>query len=124
MALSGLDGLQQQLQDFRAHHSLTQRLLLVLLHCTLASAWLHALAKRCAPGWSRLAVAAPVVLMNMVAPLLIDPVSEVCTAAAVAFELIWLSTFKARLWFTQLHRSCLSIYCLPLLGSSWGSGAL
>lgn len=96
MALSGFYGLQQQLQDLRARHSLAQRLLLVLLHCILASVWLHALAKRCAPGWSRLAVAAPVVLMNMAVPLLIDPVAEVCTAAAVAFELMWLSTFKAR----------------------------
>lgn len=96
MAPLSFDGLQLQLQDLRARHGLTQRLLLVLLHCVLASVWLHALAKRCAPGWSRLAVAAPVVLMNMGVPLLIDPVAEVCTAAAVAFELMWLSTFKAR----------------------------
>ena len=98
----GFKGLQQQLQDLRARHVLTQRLLLVLMHCILASVWLHTLAKRCAPGWSRLAVAAPVVLMNMVVPLLIDPVAEVCTAAAVAFELMWLSTFKARRP-SQLH---------------------
>ncbi|KAK9837032.1 hypothetical protein WJX81_008263 [Elliptochloris bilobata] len=30
----------------------------------------------------------------MVVPLVVDPVSEVCTAAAVAFQLVWLSTFK------------------------------
>ena len=113
MALLGFVGLQQQLQDLRARHSLTQRLLLVLLHCVLASVWLHALGKRCAPGWSRLAVAAPVVLMNMVVPLLIDPVAEVCTAAAVAFELMWLSTFKARRP-SALYTCCSTFwYCVP-----------
>ena len=120
MVLLDFHGLQQQLPDLRARHSLAQRLILVLLHCTVASIWLHVLAKRCAPGWSRLAVAAPVVILNMLVPLLIDPVAEVCTAAAVAFELMWLSTFKARKpspLRVQLQHLCfcMSLVCCSLI---------
>ncbi len=94
--MPGLAAAFSQLEALRSTTSLALRLLLVVLHCAAASAWLHAQAKRRPPGWPRLAVAAPVVLMNMVVPLLIDPKAEICTAAAVSFELVWLSSFKAR----------------------------
>ena len=68
----GLAAAFAQLETLRSTTGLPLRLLLVLAYCAVASAWLYAQAKRRPPGWQRLAVAAPVVLMNMLMPLLID----------------------------------------------------
>lgn len=104
-----------QLESYRARTGLGQRVLLVLLHCLIASVWLQKQAKRHPPGWSRLLVALPVIVLNMTVPLLIDPASEVCTGAAVAFQLVWLSSFKVHQSYVTFALALFAFLCFCFL---------
>ena len=73
----------------------------LLLHCVLASAWVHLVVRRAKCGWPRLLLAAPVLAGNTLAPLLFSRGDEVCTRVATAFSLAWLSNAKV-----HQHCSC------------------
>jgi hypothetical protein len=61
---------------------------------TLACVALLTVSRRVAPGWRRFALLPPVLVVNILLPLLFDVQSELITRIAVTFLMTWLANFK------------------------------
>lgn len=75
-----------------------QALALVLGFSVLAGAWIQALDRRLAPGFTRLLAVLPVVAANLVLTCLFCRGTDATTVILVAFNTAWLSSFKALAW--------------------------
>ena len=72
------------------------RLLFLCSYGWVSALWLRTVARQSGPGPARLLGSVPVLLANILAPVLFDKDREVCTKAAIFLSFTWLGTFKVR----------------------------
>lgn len=65
---------------------------------TLLSVIILSLSRQCPPGWRRAVLLPPIVMVNVVLPLLFNDADELLTRLSVAFLISWLASFKVGGW--------------------------
>ena len=70
---------------------------MLLVYCTLTGWLLHRVAKRTAAGsLERTLTCIPVLLGNLLVPLLFSPVDDLLLYCLLCFVVLWLASFKVR----------------------------
>ncbi|KIZ07781.1 hypothetical protein MNEG_0171 [Monoraphidium neglectum] len=91
---------------------------------TLACVALLTVSRRVAPGWRRFALLPPVLVVNILLPLLFDVQSELITRIAVTFLMTWLANFKVHGLVGVWMALGLAVNRGPLAMNDWGFGQL
>lgn len=88
----------------------------VVASAVLGAAYLHAVMPNVRPGLGRLLLAAPVLAVQLVAPMLFSSTADLLTRISFVFIFAWLGTFKVGLvggwsWYTAGGQPCTQEGC-------------